>query len=98
MNPQNPDLPSTFIGATDHTGYFTAELVDHNVNTMAEGFESLQPPEVRGKANVLRQGEFFFLPVEDEALRLELDERFKKEGKKWWSLALEREHSLRKAG
>lgn len=91
MKPQNLDLPSLFIGAVDHTGYFTAELCDHNVKTMAEGFESLQPPEIRGKANILRQGEFFFLPVEDEDLCLELDERFKKEGKKWWSLALERE-------
>jgi len=91
MKPHNPDMPSLFLGGTDHTGYFTAELVDHKVKTMAEGFESLQPPEVRDKANVRRQGEFFFLPVEDKALCLELDERYKKEGKKWWSLALELE-------
>jgi len=91
MKPHNPDMPSLFLGGTDHTGYFTAELVDHKVKTMGQGFESLQPLPVRGKTNVLRQGEFFFVPVEDEALCLELDERFCKKGKKWWSLALELE-------
>lgn len=91
LKPQNPQAPSLFLGSTDSTGYFIAELVDHETTTMGDGFDSLVPPEIKGRNDLKRQGEFFFAPVLDPALCLELDERSRKESRHWFSLALNRE-------
>lgn len=55
-----------FLASLDEGRYFVSEL-PYKVTTIAQAFKSLQPPEVqkaiKAGLNVLRQGEWFFVPT-----------------------------------
>jgi hypothetical protein len=67
---------------------FLVELQDTTVKTINEAYESLKPQVVKdaelNKSEVLRQGEWFFIPVDSTEKQLELDrlnEEIKKENR-----------------
>lgn len=61
-------LSSIDESGTGHGLFFLTEIVDKTVATIDEAFESLKPEEVKqaeaSGETVLRQGEWFFVPVE----------------------------------
>lgn len=67
----NFDRNTSYILGQDEGTYFGCELQD-NPQTVGEAFLSLMPESARKLKNVVRQGEWFFLPVkEDDAPPIE---------------------------
>lgn len=56
---------ASFLIGQDENTYFGVQLVD-NPKTVEDAFVSLQHPAVRGKNNVVRQGEWFALSLTEE--------------------------------
>jgi hypothetical protein len=54
----------TFLLGQDEGTYFGCLLADHPT-TIQRAFTSLTPKQARGKKNVLRQGEWFAVPVKE---------------------------------
>lgn len=63
-----------FISSLDSSGsgrglFFLTELADKSVNTVVEAFESMKPDSVKRAeeegSDVMRQGEWFFIPIDD---------------------------------
>jgi len=52
----------TYLFGADEGAYFGVELSE-KVKTIKEAYKSLMPKEIRNKKGVLRQGEWFFVPV-----------------------------------
>ena len=75
-----------FLSSMDESGtgrglFFLTELADNNVTTIEEAYESLKPEEVKkaekqGK-EIRRQGEHFFIKIEDEDFEIgEVEKRY----------------------
>lgn len=47
----------------DHQDYFSCQLSDTSVRTIEEAIESLKPLPIRERTDLIRQGEFFFVPT-----------------------------------
>lgn len=62
-------LSSIDAGAKDRRGYFLVELPGH-VTAVDEAFESLFPINLDGNAPYVRQGEFFFEPMDVQTKEL----------------------------
>jgi len=82
-----------FLSGMDESGvrnglFFLTELVDNEVETVADAFESLKPEQVKqaeaeGK-KVLRQGEWFFVEVGDldTGLKVEVQKQYVLKGRR----------------
>lgn len=92
------DKNSHFLFGQDEGTYFGCILQD-NVDTIKQAYISLMPPEARGKKGVLRQGEWFAIPVEEWIVPKPTDKNVIMFGDAlssgYFDLPIEHEHSNR---
>lgn len=69
-----PSSRQSLLVGMDESFHFVAALPEKYVNSVADAHELLRPERAEQKRNVLRQGEWFFIPVRDDGLKADLEE------------------------